>query len=203
MFPRMFQQFPPHNQMIDGKKHSDLFCVDAVSSTQGCPTPSITMSEDTPIREETDESFEEDDDSSDGYSDEVENIDASHDNHFHCIEHHPISHKRYMIRTRKEPRRILVLSDGALKLTTNPVSNSRAFAWICIRFGNWWSFRNLAANLYIGHNGAGKVVAMNPRFGKKNTSFQLGKRVAGISYIHITLREENCCRWQRMMMGSI
>lgn len=145
--------------MADEDNNCDFVCVDtATSSTDVCITPSTTMSEEIPIREKRDESLKTKDDSPGSDHDEAKEIKLS-DNHAHHIEHHPIPFEIYIIRARKEPRHILGLSMGELRMKKQVLPSG--FLWICVPHGNWCGFRNINSGTYLGHDGAGKMAATN------------------------------------------
>ncbi|QYT06274.1 hypothetical protein H0G86_013132 [Trichoderma simmonsii] len=116
------------------------------------------MSVDMPIREKKDEFFENKNDSSGSKPDKPKEINPSHDNHAHHIEHHPIPGKTFIIRTREKPHRILSLNQGTLEFRDrlNPV---RGVYWQCRRKGHWRVFRNTTSGTYLGHDESGNVLS--------------------------------------------
>ncbi|KAM6479427.1 hypothetical protein HDV62DRAFT_368617 [Trichoderma sp. SZMC 28011] len=144
--------------MTDETKNSDLVCVDGASSTQGCPTPSTTMSECIPIREEEEETLKIKDDLSDSKPNRIDEITPSLDNHVHHIEHLPIPGRGYMIRTREKPHRILTLKQGKLEFQEH-LNPAWGVYWSCYEAGNFLYFRNTTSGTWLGYNKAGKIIA--------------------------------------------
>ncbi|KAL6799396.1 hypothetical protein GGI42DRAFT_361313 [Trichoderma sp. SZMC 28013] len=130
--------------------HSNLFYGGAASSTEGCPTPSTTMSEDMPIREEWGETLNDDDHSSDNKYNKTKKSKPSHDNHVHHMEHPPIPGRVCMIRTRQQPHRILGLKEGKLEFLDR-LSPAWGVYWSCSEIGNFLYFRSTASGENLGY----------------------------------------------------
>ncbi|KAL7907695.1 hypothetical protein GGI35DRAFT_64521 [Trichoderma velutinum] len=166
---------------------SDHNCEDTASSTDGCLTPSSTMSEDIPIREKEEDTPKTEDDThqneedipniEEGTSDSkagkakegstsqenttkaVENdSNLFYDNRVHHMELHPVQDRNYMIREHQEPHRILGLQNGESKLIDTPRPDVSVL-WSCHGKNHWLGFRNTASGTYLGYDEAGKVLA--------------------------------------------
>ncbi|KAL6788712.1 hypothetical protein J3E68DRAFT_127160 [Trichoderma sp. SZMC 28012] len=177
--------------MTDEKKSFDFVCVDAASSTDGCPTPSTAMSEDMPIREKMEQTLKNDGDLSDSKPDEIGEVTPSRDNYNHHIEHHPIPGRLCMIRTRQKPHRILSLKWGKLEFRDH-LSPAWGVYWSCSEKGNFLYLRNTTSGTYLGYltsGGAGNIV-MSQDYPEAKQNFIAIRQQSG-GYVLHTLYPQN------------
>ncbi|KAL6788711.1 hypothetical protein J3E68DRAFT_415547 [Trichoderma sp. SZMC 28012] len=209
--------------MADEKNHPEfVYYVDSASSTEGCPTPSTTMSEDMPIRErkqhtrtlkdrenvsyskpdKTKERGKYDKDINKARETKSPNNDNAKteeikptrdDDHVSHIEQHPIPGKVFIMRTRQQPYRFLGLEYGHLELLDNPAPNRGVF-WYCNENSGWYSLCNTASGTYLGHNGAGNIVAAKNIH--KAEQYIIPLRQDGGGYVLHTFHPEKAELWQ-------
>lgn len=162
--------------MTDEKSRSDFVCVDCTSSTEGCPTPSTTMSEGIPS---CDDIFD-DDVSFDNKPDKTKEINPSRDNYAQHIEHQPIPGRTFIIRTREKPHRILSQEGGELEFLDRP-NPAWGVYWHCHENGHWFLFRNTTSGTYLGYDESGSVLATKTCY--KEDEFFVPIRQEGGGYI--------------------
>ncbi|KAL6814444.1 hypothetical protein J3E69DRAFT_109701 [Trichoderma sp. SZMC 28015] len=208
--------------MADEKNHPEfVYYVESASSADGCPTPSTTISEDIPIRERKQHTLKDEDHVSDskpcktkksgkydkhtttkaGDTKSPNNDDAKteeikptrDDNHYLHIEQHPIPGKVFIMRTRQKPYRFLGLEYGNLQFLDNPAPNRGVF-WYCHENGGWYGLCNTASGTYLGHNGAGNIVAAKNTH--KAEQYIIPLRQDGGGYVLHTFHPEKAELWQ-------
>ncbi|KAL7950525.1 hypothetical protein V8C42DRAFT_306782 [Trichoderma barbatum] len=109
------------------------------------------------------------------------------------VEHHPKDKKAVMIRERQEPRRMIALLSGQVRLMDPKyMTYGVGWQWICVKKNGWYVFRNTASGTCLGHNGQNKIYAVDKPW--KTSQFFMVERHNDGGYIPLMRHGEEL--WQ-------